>query len=145
MTACLICRSDVHFKSTDSGKTYECPKCGEYKLPGSGDWDAVEVPNQQVPISAWIRQQNAMGISPLIILETLRRVRRIPIPNLRDRANLLLVELVKKYPRFNNGFVISTLCDDLALQAVTYSADGRDLNDLFAVLQHHDGFIELRA
>jgi hypothetical protein len=72
-------------------------------------------------------------------------VRRIPIPNLRDRADLLLVELVKKYPRFNDGFVISTLCDDLVLQALTYSADQRELNDLFAVLQNHDGFIELRT
>jgi nucleoside 2-deoxyribosyltransferase len=86
-----------------------------------------------------------MKVVPFITLETLRRVRRIPIPNLRDRANLLLVELVKKYPRFNDGFVIPTLCDDLVLQAVTYSADQRKLNDLFAVLQTHDGFVELRT
>jgi len=145
MAACLICHSDAHFRSVGSVKTYECPKCGQYELPGSGSWDTVEIPNQQVPISAWIRQQNAMGAVPFITLETLRRVRRIPIPNLRDRANLVLVALVKKYPRFNDGFVISTLCDDLVLQAVTYSADQRDLNDLFAVLQNHDGFIERRA
>jgi hypothetical protein len=145
MAACLICHSDAHFRSAGSVKTYECPRCGQYELPGLGSWDTVEIPNQQVPISAWIRQQNAMVAVPFITLETLRRVRRIPIPTLRDRANLLLVALVKKYPRFNDGFVISTLCDDLALQAVTYSADQRDLNDLFAVLQNHDGFIELRA
>jgi hypothetical protein len=40
--------------------------------------------------------------------------------------------------------VISTLCEALVLQAVTYSADQRELNDLFAVLQNHDGFVELR-
>jgi len=86
-----------------------------------------------------------MGNVPFVTLKNLRRVRGIPIPNLRDRANLLLITLAKKYPRFNDGFVIPTLCDDLALQAVTYSADQRELNDLFAVLQNHDGFVELRA
>jgi hypothetical protein len=145
MAACLICRSEASFSSGDSVKTYECPRCGQYQLPGSGGWDMVEIPNQQVPISAWIRQQNAMGTVPFITLETLRLVRRIPIPSLRDRANLLLVELVKKYPRFNDGFVSSTLGDDLALLAVTYSADQRELNDLFAVLQNHDGYVELRT
>ncbi len=145
MAACLICRSEAHFRSLPSVKTYECPRCGQYELPGAGGWDNVEIPNQQVPISAWIRHQNAMGTVPFITLEALRGVRRIPIPNLRDRANLLLVALVKRYPRFNDGFVISSLCDDLALQAVTYSADQRELNDLFAVLQNHDAFVELRA
>jgi hypothetical protein len=145
MAACLICRSEAHFSSDGSVKTYECPRCGRYELPRSGGWDDVEIPNQQVPISAWIRHQNAMGDIPFITLEILRRVRCIPIPNLRDRANFLLVALAKKYPRFNDGFVISTLCDDLLLQAVTYSAVQRELNDLFAVLQNHDGFIELRT
>jgi hypothetical protein len=145
MAACLICCSEAHFRSAGSVNTYECSRCGQYERPGSSDWDKVEIPNQQVPISAWIRQQNAMGTVPFVALETLRRVRRIPIPNLRDRANLLLVALVNKYPRFNDGFVIPSLCDDLALQAVTYSADQRELNDLFAVLQNHDGFVELRA
>ena len=145
MAACLICRADAHFRSSGSVKTYECPRCGQYELPGSGSWDNVEIPNQQIPISAWIRQQNAMGNVPFVTLKNLRRVRGIPIPNLRDRANLLLITLAKKYPRFNDGFVIPTLCDDLALQAVTYSADQRELNDLFAVLQNHDGFVELRA
>ena len=144
MAACLICRSDVHFKGAGSVKRYECPRCGEYEIPGSGGWDILEG-NQYVPISAWIRQQNTMDAVPLITLEILRRTRSIPIPNLRQRANLLLVELVKKYPRFNDGFVILTLCDDLVLQAVTYSADHRELNDLFAVLLNHDGFVELRA
>jgi hypothetical protein len=145
MAACLICRSEAHFRSDGSIKTYECPRCGQYELPGSGGWDDVEIPNQQVPISAWIRQQNAMEVIPFITLEILRRVRRIPIPNLRDRANVLLVALAKKYPRFNIGFVISTLCDDPLFQAVTYSADQRELNDLFAVLQNNDGFVELRT
>jgi hypothetical protein len=130
MAACLICSSEADFRSDGSVKT--CPRCGQYELPGSGGWDIVETPNQQVPISAWIRQQNGNGIIPFITLETLRSVRCMPIPSLRDRANGLLVELVKRYPRFNDGFVIPTLCDDLALQAVTYSADQRELNDLFA-------------
>jgi hypothetical protein len=145
MAECLICRSNARFRSGDSVKTYECPRCGQYELPGSGSWDNVEIPNQQIPISAWIRQQNAMGVVPFLTLERLRSVRSIPIPYLRNRANIRLVVLVKKYPRFNDGFVISTLCDDVVLQAVTYSADQRELNDLFAVLQNHDGFVELRA
>jgi hypothetical protein len=86
-----------------------------------------------------------MGIIPFITLESVRSTRSIPIPKLRKRADLLLVDLANKYPRFNDGFVISTSCDDLALQAVTYSADHRELNDLFAVLLNHDGFVELRA
>jgi hypothetical protein len=114
-------------------------------MPGSCNWESVERPYQKVPISAWIREQNAMEIVPCITLETVRRVGRIPIPNLRDRANILLVKLVKKYPRFNAGFVISTLCDDLELQAVTYCVDQGELNDLFAVLQHQDGFVEHRT
>ena len=142
MAECLICGANAHVRSRGS---YECPRCGQYELPGSGDWDLVKIPNQQVRISAWIRQQNTMGVVPLITLDTLRRVRRIPIPNLRDRANLLLIALAKKHPRFNDGFVISTLCDDLMVQAITYSADERELNDLFAVLQNYDGFVELRA
>jgi len=44
----------------------------------------------------------------------------------------LLVELAKKY------LLILTLCEDQSLQAITYSADERELNDLFAVLQNHD-------
>jgi hypothetical protein len=63
MAACLICHSDAHFRSGGSVKTYECPRCGQYELPGSGGWDTVEIPNQQVPISAWIRQQNRWGLS----------------------------------------------------------------------------------
>jgi hypothetical protein len=77
MAACLICRANADFKSSVSLKTYECPRCGQYELPGSGGWDVVGVPNQQVPISAWIRQQNAMGAVPFITLKMLRRIRSI--------------------------------------------------------------------
>jgi hypothetical protein len=117
MAACLICRSNAQFRSADSAKTYECPRCGQYELPGSGSWDNVEIPNQQVPISAWIRQQNAMGVVPFITLEKLRDVRRIPIPNLRDRANLLLVVLVKKYPRFRETLNKAGVHDGLTAEA----------------------------
>lgn len=145
MPACLICQSDARFQSGGSVKTYDCPRCGKYELPGSGQWDVVEVPNQQVPISGWIRNQNAMGIVPFITLEILRRVRNVTVPNLRERANLLLIALAKRYPRFNDTFVIQGLFDNPELQAITYSADQRELIDLFAVLQNYDGYVELRT
>ena len=143
-TECLICHLSAKWQAEAGRNSYDCPKCGEYELPIPSDWDLVRH-DQQVQISGWIRKQNAMGIVPLITLETLRRVRNIPIPSLRERANSLLIALVRKYPRFNDTFVISTLCDDLGLQAATYSADPRELNDLFAVLQNHDGYVELRT
>jgi hypothetical protein len=124
MSACLICQSDAQFQSGGSVYTYDCPRCGKYERPGSGSWDIVQKPRQQVPISSWIRHQNTMGIVPFITLETLRPVRNISIPNLRERANLLLIALVKRYPRL---------------------ADQHELNDLFAVLQDHDGYVELRT
>ncbi len=142
-TECLICHSCARWQAEGGYITYDCPKCGKYELPIPSDWDMVR-PDQQVRISGWIREQNAMGIVPRIPLQTLRRVRSIPIPSLRKRADSLLVALVKRYPRFNDALVISTLCDDPALQATTYSADRRELNDLFAVLQFHDGYIEHR-
>jgi hypothetical protein len=114
-TECLICHLSVRWRAESGRNSYDCPRCGSYALPTPSDWDPVQ-PAQRVRISGWIRRQNAMGDVPLITLDTLRRVRTIAIPNLRERANQLLIALVKRYPRFNDTFVVPTLSDDLELQ-----------------------------
>lgn len=143
-TECLICHLSARWQAKAGYNSHDCPRCGKYELPVPGEWDIVR-PDQQVRVSSWIRAQNAVGITPFIKLDTLRRVRDIPIPALRERANILLMALISRFPRFNDTFVISSLCDDLALQAQTYSADTRELNDLFAVLLYNDGYVDVRS
>jgi hypothetical protein len=88
-----------------------------------------------VRLAGWIREQNATSPNPpFISQETSRRIARMPMPRLRERANRALAVIATKYPSLDQPTGFERLSEDLELQATTYSGNSRDAMVLTRIL-----------
>jgi hypothetical protein len=113
---------------------FSCPRCGRFAA-ASSNWEKVETPAHQVRLAGWIREQNATSPNPpFISQETSRRIARMPMPRLRERANRALAVIATKYPSLDQPTGFERLSEDLELQATTYSGNSRDAMVLTRIL-----------
>jgi hypothetical protein len=131
-TDCAICGTSSSFRPLSPDlHSIACPRCGEYRLTGSAESmlrDQHRIRNPGA-VSGWIRQQNAMGITPRIDSDAVPTLGVLTKPPFRERVERLLVAAAEKGPRldawFNPGdpvFVGACYCDDT--------------NELVIVLEH---------
>jgi hypothetical protein len=89
-----------------------------------------------------VREQNAVGIDPLLRAELIQEVERRARPRLRDRALRALAAMIQEV-----GYELSTtfsLSDKLRIHAVSYSADDEELSVLLEILEG-DGLIKVEG
>src|SRR5277367_1296076 len=102
--ACFICGLENQ-KSENAGKfaqvRVDCERCGTFVWEASDALARLGQPktnDEKVNLSAVVREQNAVGITPLVTAELMELVKRRPRPRLRDRAMRALARL--------RGFVV---------------------------------------
>ena len=118
MADCAICRTAAGIRG--SRRIFSCPRCGNYELaPGVGWVDEIpdlkEIPDHQVRLSGWVRDQNAVGVVPRITPEILRRVIRMRLPGLRQRANRALGVIAGKHPNVRKIINLTEVVTELEL------------------------------
>lgn len=140
---CLICEASA--QPTAAGVTptsfrTTCIRCGEF--------DCDEIAQLQVfgarhpgwvSLSAFVREQNAAGLIPLLTTELVRSVAARPIPRLHDRAMRLLSKISRDLGYDTLG--IYSFQDDPSMFAISYSDELDELRVLFQILES-EGFIE---
>jgi hypothetical protein len=132
---CPICSAEAERQVVGpEAWLFSCPRCGNFVGANGGvGWEAVKTPEHQVRLSGWVREQNAAaGKPPLISPEISRRVARMPIPSLRERANRALLVIVKNWPGLDDWYDQNDFANDLELQGKSYSLDA----DSALILMH---------
>jgi hypothetical protein len=95
-----------------------------------------------VIVSGWIREQNALGIEPLLTMEGEQQTLARGRPKIQDRAMLLLPVFAKRHGNINVPTFLEELVKDAMLFGVSYSATFDEVHALLRVLAD-DGFIDL--
>jgi hypothetical protein len=115
-----------------------CERCGTFEWrPPAQPWTPM-TGDQKVNLSAFIREQNAVGIVPFLQAEGIQQIVRRKRPRLRDRALLALAAIVQEVGYELHKTV--TFSNTFQIQAVSYSADQKELSLLLGILQD-DGHI----
>jgi hypothetical protein len=117
-----------------------CERCGTFI------WDS-RVPRpatigHQVRLSAFTRDQNAVGIVPFLSAELVKQIERMPFPRLRERSLRALAAMVQEV-----GYDPQNLYqfrDMPQVQGVSYCADAEELWGLMRILEH-EGFVQLKG
>ncbi len=137
---CEICGMDAEtFPRTGDYIHQQCPRCGEFKLEGTGQSTIRGVsPGDKVKLSGWVREQNMLGGTPKLTDKRIRAIAASPLPRFRDRAWLLLRCLITKQTRLDEKFNIA----DPIFQAITYSKDKKEIYYFFRLL-HDEGHVKL--
>jgi hypothetical protein len=91
---------------------------------------------QRLVLSGWVREQNAVGVVPIVTQDLVRRTVGVKVPRYRERTARALVVIAKKYPgTFANPMPYGHIMQDRELQASSYSASADDLRGLFKILE----------
>lgn len=123
---CAVCGETA--TDLDSGEPavlyQDCPRCGKFKI-------ARDIPriheSVRHKVSGWIRDQNILGEIP----EICRGLPLIVPPRLQQRADRLLEYVSKRHSHLGEPFDTK----DVALIAVTYSVDLREVDYLLEFLR----------
>jgi hypothetical protein len=114
------------------GIRQRCPRCGDFKLTGTGMSIVRKVPpDDKVKLSGWVRDQNALGDVPELSSERISVITAAPLPGIVDRADRLLTYAIKCQSRLGERFRMGTP----ELLSVTYSQDGHEVEYLARFLK----------
>jgi hypothetical protein len=116
-----------------------CERCGTFEWEPHVPRLTPETSSRQVMLSAFVREQNAVGITPFLQAGVVHQVERRRRPRLRDRALRALAAMVQEF-----GYDIQSaipISDNLRLHAISYSADEEELSVLREILEG-DGLIK---
>src|SRR5262249_53331517 len=91
-----------------------------------------------VRLSGWVREQNAAGVTPRITPDLSRRVSRMRLPRLRERASRVLAIIARDHPVPRS--TSEKIEDNLEIQGVSYSKDAAEVRMLLQILGN-DGLI----
>jgi hypothetical protein len=121
-----------------------CVRCGTFEWePGAPKPTPVPI-DRQVKLSAFVREQNAVGVVPFLQADLIQQVERRARPRLRDRALRALAAIVQEVGYdLVSTFQISNN-NILRIQAVSHSADQEELCVLLGILEG-DGLIEVKS
>jgi hypothetical protein len=131
---CEICGTTGQKSSEFDVQTVKCSVCGEYKLNSNEKRLSLET-FQKVRLSGWVREQNAVGVTPLVDKQILRQVLAMRLPNYRERANRALAELAVRFPSLQRPTSKQLAVSDPKLWAVSYCADGDEARQLLDILE----------
>lgn len=98
---CRICGTPAKQRPTAYDEFHQaCPRCGEFRITGTADGMIVghrrRLPDWEetrTRLSGWVRSRNMEGDVPIINSEDLRRIEKMPLPDLGRRLDLLLRHL----------------------------------------------------
>ncbi len=135
---CVFCGRPATLEPVynDFHREISCQVCGNYSITGSAEAVVGHRPIQNKgAVSGWIRQQNAMGITPHIG-DDVDRLRTFKKPSFRERAERYLVAVADKAQRLDQLVKVG----QEELVGISYSDD---VNDLVIIIQHlrDEGFI----
>lgn len=115
------------------GIQQSCPRCGEFRLAGTGMAVIRHVPQDaKVKLSGWVREQNILGDVPELASDRIKLIAAVRLPGLIERADRLLSFLVRKQSKLGERFSM----DEPALLAVTYSKDRGELHYIAGFLNN---------
>ena len=137
---CELCNTEAEAIESGGydGIHQKCPRCGEFKLSGTGMAVIHNVSrDDKVKLSGWVCNQNMLGAVPELTSDRIRSIAELPLPGLVERADRLLSLAVRKQHRLGESFTIT----DPRFLAVTYSKDINELNYL-AQFYTDAGFIK---
>lgn len=119
---CEICGNPAeHDRVPGWTERRNCPRCGMFEYDEAARWQ-ITSPGEMVRLSGWVRDQNAAGVMPVRITpEIRRRVSKMRLPGLRERANRGLCLVARKYPDLTQPTAFDQIALDLDFQALTYS------------------------
>ena len=155
-TPCRICTYQAELvPSRMDGEHRKCLHCGEYRIESK----AFEMMDRyarhdgsRMNLFGWVRNQNNQGTVPTITSDILERVASRPLPSVAERADLLLLEIVRsqtvlddsvdiRAPHFNSASYSHDDGDVLALSqmlcslGVTRVADHANLSVLLVTYE----------
>lgn len=138
---CQICglvgQRSAH--AADNRVRVSCNRCGDFEWAPLVPWPTPIRATRQVNLSAFVREQNAVGIVPFLNNELIKKVESRTRPPLRDRALRALAAIVQEIGYdLNTTFSVS---DKLRIHALSYSADDLELSVLLEILEI-DGLIK---
>lgn len=129
--ACPVCERDSKSRPTTGDYRYvECPQCGTYEITGTAEW-CQKTPDVRRRLSGWIRDRNRLQIVPRITSDMLLDVASVPLPNVAERAERLLLEALHGQERLNASINL----DDPRFIAATYSWDQHEMLALYGLLK----------
>jgi hypothetical protein len=131
---CEICGNQAEYGLDWAFPARRCPRCGDFDYDASIGWRKVTSPDEMVRLSGWAREQNAVGVVPRITPEISRRVARMRMPRLRERANHVLGVIARNWPRLDTWFVPDVVAHDPELQGVSYSRNKEEALTLIDIL-----------
>jgi hypothetical protein len=139
---CNICGNLAEYGPDWAFPGRHCPRCGDFDYDASLGWRKIQSPDELVRLSGWVREQNAASVVPVRITQDIsRRIARMPMPRLRERANRALSVIARKYPDLVNPTEFIKITADLELQGISYSRDQHDAMVLINILID-DGFFK---
>lgn len=101
-------------------------------------------PEHMVRLSGWVQDQNDVGDEYVeITQETSRRVAQMRLPGLIDRANRVLLVLVRQWPDITALYCLNDTAFDLEVLGRSYSVDGKSALVLLNLLESL-GYIQNR-
>jgi hypothetical protein len=117
--SCCLCGHSARVDApTGDAINWHCPQCGSYRLTGTAETILREIPIKKFGVvSGWIRQQNALGITPNIT--DVKMLRTLQKPTFRERAERYLLTAVAKSERLNDQLDASSV----DLIGASYSED----------------------
>jgi hypothetical protein len=87
-----------------------------------------------VRLSGWVREQNAAGSTPTLRPDLAARVRVMPLPKLRERADKALAIVGREFPSLTDATITDNICSRPELLGATYSANPKEAEQLIHVL-----------
>jgi hypothetical protein len=131
---CAICGTPASITFGSAINQVDCPRCGQYEQ--GKPWSNVTDIRHRLVLSAWVREQNAVGSVPTITRQVIDRTMALRTPRYRQRAARALSVVARKYPgALGAPIAYGQIVQDLELQASAYSPSADDLRTLFKILE----------
>ena len=134
---CELCgtQADAVPSGGYDGIQQRCPRCGEFRLTGTGMTTIRNVPrDDKVKLSGWVRDQNMLGDVPELTSDRIGLVAAGPLPGVVERADRLLTFAVRSRTMLNESFNSR----DPAFVAITYSQDTDEVGYVLMFLKDED-------
>ena len=141
--ACEICGHEAE-RGPDWAVCYrKCPRCGRFVYNSTVGWLKPSSIGHIVRLSGWVREQNDAGVEyPNITPDVSRRIARLHLPGLRERANraLLVIAKTRAWADLDTWFDPGAPAACLELQGRSYCEDHIEANMLLRILLE-DGYL----